>query len=83
MIAWGVVVPMEDTLYVRDVPDQPALLLDASRVAYHGETMGLNDWAKSVTGWKAVNIYEWVVVKRSGRTLDELRRTYMRENGMG
>lgn len=82
MIAWGVVVPMEDTLYVRGIPDQPALLLDANRVAYQGVTMSLNDWAKTVTGWKAVNVYEWSVVKRTGRTLDEMRRAYMADNGI-
>lgn len=49
MIQWGLVVPMEDTLYVRDMPDRPALLLDASRVAYQGETMSINDWAKGIT----------------------------------
>jgi len=82
MIVWGVVVPMEDTLYVRDVPLQPALLLDASRVAYQGETLTLNEWAKQVTGWKSVNVYEWVIIKRNGRTLDEVRRAYMSENGI-
>lgn len=82
MIAWGLVIPLEDTLYVRDTPDQAALLLDASRVAYQGTTMSLNDWAKAVTRWKAVNVYESVLVKRTGRTLDEMRRTYMTENGL-
>ena len=77
------VLPMEDTLYVNGAPEHPALLLDASRVAYQGQTMSLNDWAKAVTGWKAVNVYEWVLVKRQGRTLDDLRRTYLSENGQG
>ena len=81
MIQWGLVAPMEDTLYLRDMPDKPALLLDASRVAYQGETMSINDWAKHVTGWKGVNVYEWVVVKRRGRTLDDLRRAYMEDHG--
>jgi hypothetical protein len=82
MIQWGLVVPTEDTLFIKDIPEQPALLLDASRVAYQGETMSINDWAKHITGWKAVNVYEWVVVKRQDRTLDDLRRAYMDENGM-
>jgi len=82
MIEWGLVLPMEDTLYVNGAPEHPALLLDASRVAYQGQTMGLNEWAKTVTGWKAVNVYEWVLVKRQGRTLDDLRRAYLSENGL-
>ena len=83
MIEWGLVLPMEDTLVVNGAPEHPALLLDASRVAYQGQTMGLNEWAKTVTGWKAVNVYEWVLVKRQGRTLDDLRRAYLSENGLG
>ena len=82
MIQWGLVVPMEDTLHIKDAPEHPALLLDASRVAYQGETMSINDWAKQITGWKAVNVYEWVMVKQQGRTLDDLRRAYMDENGV-
>lgn len=39
--------------------------------------MAINEWAKLVTGWKSVNIYESVIVERAGRTLDELRREYM------
>lgn len=81
MIQWGLVVPMEDTLYIRDAPNHPALLLDANRVAYQGVTMSINDWAKQITGWKAVNVYEWVVVKQQGRTLDQLRRAYLGKNG--
>ncbi len=80
MIQWGLLVPMKDTLHIKDNPDHPALLLDASRVAYQGETMSINDWAKHITGWTAVNVYEWVVVKREGRTLDALRRAYLDEN---
>ena len=83
LIVWGLVVPMEDRLFVRDIPNQPALLLNANRVAYQGMTMSLNDWAKAVTHWKAVNVYETVMVKRTGRTLDEMRRAYMSENGLG
>lgn len=82
MIQWGLVVPMEDKLYLRDAPNQPALLLDASRVAYQGETLSINDWAKHITGWKSVNVYEWVVVERTNTTLDDLRRDYMIENDL-
>lgn len=80
MIEWGVVVPMEDKLYVQGHEDRPALLLDAYRVAFNGEPMAINDWAKFITGWKAINIYEWIVVQRARRTLDEIRRDYMSEH---
>lgn len=83
LIALGLVVPMEDTLYVDGYADAPALLLDDKRVAYQGETLTINDWAKQITGWKGVNIYERVFVKRTGTTLDALRRQYLGGDGYG
>lgn len=82
MIEWGVVVPMEDKFFVQGQPDKPALFLDGYRVAYNGEPMPINEWAKLITGWKSVNIYESVVVERENRTLDDLRREYMQEHGL-
>lgn len=82
MIEWGIVVPMEDKLYVQGMPDKPGLLLDAYRVAYEGTPVPINDWAKQLTGWKAVNIYESVVVERVNQTLDQMRRDYMSEHGL-
>ncbi len=82
MIDWGIVVPIEDKLYVKDQSGEPALLLDANRVAYRGETLSINDWAKKITGWKSVNVYEWVVVERTGDVLDNMRRQYMEENDL-
>jgi hypothetical protein len=83
MVKWGLVVPMEDKLFVQDQPDKPALFLDGYRVAYEGKPMPINDWAKQITGWSSVNIYESVVVERENRTLDALRREYMEEHGLG
>lgn len=80
MISWGIVVPLEDKLYVKDQPNKPALLLDSSRVAYHGEILLINEWAKKITGWKSVNVYDWVIVERTGEVLDDMRQRYMKEN---
>lgn len=82
MIEWGLVIPMEDKLFVQGHPDHPALLLDGHRVAYGGEPMGINDWARLITGWSAINIYASVVVEREGRTLGELRREYLERHGL-
>lgn len=46
------------------------------------DKMTVNDWAKHVTGWKSINVYEWVIVKRAGHTLGDLPRSYMRANGI-
>jgi hypothetical protein len=82
MIEWGVITPMEDTLYVAGHPDQSALLLDAYHVAYQGKRMPINEWARSLKGWKSINIYEYVVIHGDGRTLDEIRQAYMQSRGM-
>jgi hypothetical protein len=81
MIEWQLVRPTEDKLYVRDMPDKPALLIDGSYVAYNGERMTINDWGKLLTGWKGFNIYEWVIVERTEQTLDEMRHEYMNDHG--
>jgi len=83
MIEWGLVTPMEDTLYVQGFPDQSALLLDAYTVAYQGQRMPINDWAKRIKGWRSINVYLYVVVQNDGRTLDEIRRAYINEYGVG
>lgn len=80
MIEWTLVLPMKDKLFVRNHPEHPVLLLDDSNVVYQGETMSINDWAKKITGWKSVNVYEWVLVERTGLTLDQMRRNYMDEH---
>jgi hypothetical protein len=81
MIDWGLITPMEDTLYVLGHPDQSVLLLDAYTVAYQGKRVPINDWAKSIKGWRSINVYVSVVVQREGRTLDEIRRAYMEQHG--
>lgn len=81
IIEWGLVKPMEDKVYIKGEEDKPALLLDSKSVAYDGASMSINDWGKHVTGWKGINIYEWTVVERTGRTLDDMRRDYLDEHG--
>lgn len=81
MIEWGVITPMEDTLYVAGHPDQSALLLDAYHVAYQGKRMPINEWARGLKGWKSINIYAYVVVQGDGRTLDDIRRAHMGDQG--
>jgi hypothetical protein len=78
IIEWGLVSP-GDTVYIRDHDERPASILDANRVRENGNEMPLNDWGKSVTGWSAINIYEWTIDKKSGKTLDALRRQKLAE----
>jgi hypothetical protein len=78
IIEWGLVSP-GDTVYIRDHDERPASILDANRVRENGHDIPLNDWGKSVTGWSAINIYEWTIDKKSGKTLDALRRQKLTE----
>lgn len=75
---WKLIKP-GDTVYIRDREDKSATVESPKRVHYNGESWGFNDWAKEVTGWQAVNIYEWTILKETGKTLDQLRREKMRE----
>lgn len=61
-------------LSVLGKPDVEATLKDANTVDFRGKTIRINDWAQQVTGWSAVNIYDWVTVKESGKKLNDLRR---------
>ncbi len=81
MIEWGVLV-INDRLYILGHEDKPALLISPHEVVYNAQIMRINDWAKLVTGWKSVNIYEWTVLEHDGRTLDQIRRAYMDEHGI-
>ena len=82
LIEWGLVAPLVDKIYIQGHDEQPALLLDPRTVAYRGETVSINDWAKQITGWRAINVYEWVVVAREGKTLATLRAEYMQAHGL-
>ena len=81
MIQWNVV-RLKDRLYVQGHEGQAALLISENEVVYNAEIMSVNDWAKLVTGWTSVNIYESVVLERDGRTLNHIRLAYMEEHGI-
>lgn len=81
MIQWGVV-KLKDRLYIWGHEDQPALLINDNEVVYNAQIMSINDWAKLITGWTSVNIYESTVLERDGRTLHQIRLDYMEEHGI-
>ena len=66
-----------ESVFVKNAPEHKAVVLDEDTVEYGGHRIGYNEWAKLVTGWSAVNVYEWTVHEPSGKTLDELRREYL------
>jgi hypothetical protein len=68
-----------DTVVVKNFDDSDAVVRDTRSVEFHGEVMTFNNWAEKVTGWSAVNIYEWTLVKGETKTLDQKRREKMAE----
>jgi len=63
-----------DVLYTAKEPDKRATVVNAKYVDYEGQRWLYNDWGTHVTGWKAINIYQQVVLARTGQSLDDLRR---------
>lgn len=60
-----------DTVYVKGHPNSTAEIQDHRTVLYNGKAKSLNEWAKDITTWSAVNIYANVM--KGNQTLDEIR----------
>jgi hypothetical protein len=78
LLDWGLVSP-GDAVHIRGHVDKPATILDAKRVRMDGRDENFNEWGQSVTGWSAINIYEWAIHTKTGKTLDALRREKIEE----
>ena len=63
-----------DVVHTKKRPDLCADVVDARFVTYEGKRWRINDWGMHVTGWSAINIYQQVVLTRTGQTLDDLRK---------
>jgi hypothetical protein len=68
-----------DSIYTSKVPDECAIVVNANYVTYQGQRWRYNDWGTHVTGWASINIYQQVVLARTGQTLDELRQQLRRQ----
>jgi hypothetical protein len=53
--------------------DDTATIVDGKRCKFDSKTVRINDWATSMSGWSAVNIYDWIVHIPTGKRLGELR----------
>jgi hypothetical protein len=71
MFQQGLIKP-GDILTILNHDNSPAVVIDASKVRHAGQIMSYNEWGQKVTGWVALNIYEWAVL--NGKTLGELRK---------
>lgn len=55
------------------------MVIDVNTVSFDGETMTNNEWAKKVTGWSAMSVYESIIPKGDTKTLHEIRLEKMDE----
>ena len=79
LFEWGLL-KVGDFVVIKNFDDGgSAVVRDFRTVEFHGEVMTFNNWAEKVTGWSAVNIYEWTLIKGETKTLDQKRREKMAE----
>jgi hypothetical protein len=76
LFEWEIIKP-GDKIYIQGHRSEEAEVIDQRNVIYKGETMSYNDWGQQITGWSAINIYEWSYLASSDRSLDDLRREKM------
>jgi hypothetical protein len=67
-----------DVIYTRKAPEKRATVVNAKFVEYRGQRWRYNDWGTHVTGWSAINIYQQVVLARTGQILEDLRQQVRR-----
>ena len=72
LFEWKVIKP-GDQVYIKIHPSEGAEVIDEKSVKYKGELLSYNEWGKKVTGWSVINIYEWLILKDSNKSLAELR----------
>jgi hypothetical protein len=73
MIADGRV-KIGDRVFVRRYPDKVATIMEKDgTVEYAGTHYAINVWGQLITGWSSINIYDSILLSRTGEPLEELR----------
>ena len=70
-----------DIIYVKNHEDKPATIVDEKKVDFNGRKIKINEYAKEVTGWSTICIYDWLYLKSNGKALGEMRDTKLQESG--
>ncbi len=78
LIQWGII-SQDDIIFIKNAQNSEAKVIDENTVSYQGVNMTYNEWGKKVTGWSAMSVYEWIIVKGQSETLHELRMKKMEE----
>ncbi len=61
LMEWGIV-SQNMKLTLKGFDNSEATVHDAKTVKFNNESMPFNDWGTRVTGWSAINIYDWAVM---------------------
>ena len=78
MLSWGVV-HAGDILVARDTDEEAELQSDGQVKTPSGDIKSIQQWLKDIYGWASVETYKYSELKRSGKTLSEIRREYMNQ----
>ena len=66
-----------DKIKIKNNDDSIATVIDSNKVVCNDIEMKYNEWGQKVKNWSSINIYEWTILIRENKTLDELRREKM------
>jgi hypothetical protein len=81
LFEWGII-KAGDMVYLSINPSEKAEVIDQRNVKYKNQVITFNEWGQTITGWSAINIYEWTFLASNDRSLDDLRRAKMEELAM-
>ena len=73
MIKEGILV-QGDEVYFQKAQNRVARVIDDNFVEFDGKSMRWLEWAKLVTNWPTINLYDRVWVSRTGQRLEDMRR---------
>ncbi len=62
-----------DRIFIRQHPDQVAKIVDGNTVEFESQQTPINTWGQKITGWSSINIYDQVILERTGQLLESLR----------
>src|SRR5439155_25631606 len=76
MIADGTV-SIGERVFIRKHPARSATIVDGDTVEFEGKLLPINTWGQQITGWISINIYNYVVLERTGQSLEKLREQHV------
>ncbi len=63
-----------DLIYLRFAPSiSEAKVIDDKEVEFKEERISYNNWGKKLSGWKSINIYDHIIIKKGNKALQEER----------